>query len=95
MSQIGHTFGVTGTNLFLFLFGNPARNGSKSRSDPDSKQVLYQSHSMCDAGRRTKFDPVKSLDSSELRAVPSRISNRFYTSHIQCVTPVAGLNLIR
>jgi len=30
MSQIGHTFGVTGTNLFLFLFGNPARNGSKA-----------------------------------------------------------------
>ena len=28
MSQIGHKFGVTGTNLFLFLFGNPARNGS-------------------------------------------------------------------
>jgi len=28
MSQIGHTFDVTGTNLFLFLFGNPARNGS-------------------------------------------------------------------
>jgi len=29
MSQIGHPFGVTGTNLFLFLFGNPARNGSQ------------------------------------------------------------------
>jgi len=28
MSQIGHTFNVTGTNLFMFLFGNPAWNGS-------------------------------------------------------------------
>jgi len=27
MSQIGHKFGVTGTNPFTFTFGNPDQNG--------------------------------------------------------------------
>jgi len=29
MSQIGDTFGVTGTNLFMFMFGNPDQNDSE------------------------------------------------------------------
>jgi len=41
MSQIGHTFGVAGTTLFLFLFGNPARNGSYTRKKANIQQIGF------------------------------------------------------
>ena len=40
MSQIVHTFSVTGTNLFLFLFGNPARNGSKAQASSHQRVLV-------------------------------------------------------